>query len=47
MDNMQLTAFDYEFGGNRIAGKAEFQAVVGTGSNLLLGYLTNTRTTAY
>lgn len=47
MDKVQLTAFDYITTGTRIAGKATWQAVKGTGTNLLVGYLTNTRSTAY
>lgn len=47
MDKVQLNNFDYITTGNRIAGKASFTAVKGTGSNLLVGYLTNTRSAIY
>ena len=47
MDKVQLNNFDYVATGNRIAGKASFTAIKGTGTNLLKGYLTNARSTAY
>ena len=47
MDKVQLNNFDYITTGNRIAGKASFTAVKGSGTNLLKGYLTNARAAAY
>jgi len=47
MDMIQLNNFDYVTTGNRIAGKASFTAVKGSGTNLLKAYLTNARSAAY
>jgi hypothetical protein len=47
MDSVVLSAFEYTTNGTRIGGRTSFRAVKGTGTNLLVAYLTNTRSTDY